>query len=72
MNLANEYEERGLLNPTIIVDTNHANSMKKYKEQPRIVKEILYSRKHSTTLKDMVRGLMIDSYIVEGNQRPDE
>ncbi|NLM13525.1 MAG: 3-deoxy-7-phosphoheptulonate synthase [Epulopiscium sp.] len=72
MYLASEYEERGLLNPTIIVDTNHANSMKKYKEQPRIVKEILYSRKHSTILKDMVRGLMIESYIVEGNQKPDE
>lgn len=69
---AKEYEERSLLNPTIIVDTNHANSMKKYKEQPRIVKEILYSRRHSSTLKDMVRGLMIESYIIEGNQKPNE
>ncbi|WP_058486285.1 3-deoxy-7-phosphoheptulonate synthase [Defluviitalea phaphyphila] len=72
INIAKEYMERNLSNPTIIVDTNHANSMKKFYEQPRIVKEILYSRKHSSILKDMVRGLMIESYIVEGNQKPNE
>lgn len=71
MNLAMDYEERALTNPAILVDTNHANSMKKYKEQPRIVKEILHSRKISPILKDMVKGLMIESYIEEGCQTPD-
>ena len=71
MNLAMDYEERALTNPAILVDTNHANSMKKYKEQPRIVKEILHSRKISPILKDMVKGLMIESYIEEGCQAPD-
>jgi len=71
MNLAMDYEERALTNPAILVDTNHANSTKKYKEQPRIVKEILHSRKISPILKDMVKGLMIESYIEEGCQAPD-
>jgi len=72
MNLAKDYEDRGLTNPTIIVDTNHSNSMKRFKEQPRIVKEVLYSRRHSPILKDMVKGLMIESYIEEGNQNANE
>lgn len=68
MNLAKNYEERSLIHPTIILDTNHANSMKRFKEQPRIVKEILHSRKISSVLKNIVKGLMIESYIEEGNQ----
>jgi 3-deoxy-7-phosphoheptulonate synthase len=71
MNLSKDYEERSLINPAIIVDTNHANSMKRYKEQPRIVKEILHSRKISLRLKNIVKGLMIESYIEEGNQPAD-
>ena len=65
---AKAYQKRGLANPTIIVDTNHANSNKKFTEQPRIAKEVLHSRKHSALLKDMVRGLMIESFIEEGSQ----
>lgn len=67
---ARAYQKRELLNPTIIVDTNHANSNKKFAEQPRIAKEVLHSRRHSTLLKDMVRGLMIESFIEEGSQPP--
>jgi 3-deoxy-7-phosphoheptulonate synthase len=66
--LAEAYEKRGLQNPVIIVDTNHANSMKKYYEQPRIAREILHSRKADSTLARMVKGLMIESYLVEGSQ----
>jgi 3-deoxy-7-phosphoheptulonate synthase len=64
------YQKRSLANPTIIVDTNHANSNKKFTEQPRIAKEVLHSRRHSALLKDMVRGLMIESFIEEGAQMP--
>jgi len=67
---ARAYQKRGLANPTIIVDTNHANSNKKFAEQPRIAKEVLHSRKHSHLIKDMVRGLMIESFIEEGAQPP--
>jgi 3-deoxy-7-phosphoheptulonate synthase len=66
---AEAYKKRGLLNPAIIVDTNHANSNKKYAEQPRIAKEVMGSRKHSSMLKAMVKGFMIESFIEEGSQK---
>ncbi len=66
--LAEMYHKRLLLNPAIIVDTNHANSGKKFEEQPRIAKEIMRSLKSSRVLKSMVRGLLIESYLVEGAQ----
>lgn len=66
--LADRYEKLELLNPSIIIDTNHANSMKLYKEQPRIAREVLMSRKYNSTLRKMVKGLMIESYLVEGKQ----
>lgn len=64
----NMYAERGLANPAIIVDTNHANSGKKYLEQIRIAKDIVHSRKHSDDIKKAVKGLMIESYIEDGCQ----
>jgi 3-deoxy-7-phosphoheptulonate synthase len=69
---AEKYQKRALANPAIIVDTNHSNSNKKYKEQPRIALEIMESRRHSQTLRRIVRGLMIESFIVEGTQKPHE
>ncbi|NLP27903.1 MAG: 3-deoxy-7-phosphoheptulonate synthase [Clostridia bacterium] len=68
LDLAKAYEERDLSNPAIIVDTNHSNSMKKFYEQPRIAKEVLFSRKWDSKLKKLIKGLMIESYIVEGSQ----
>ncbi|HVJ49656.1 3-deoxy-7-phosphoheptulonate synthase [Desulfitobacterium sp.] len=66
--LANEYEKLELNNPAIIVDVNHANSMKCFYEQPRIAREVMNSRKYDRKLHHMVKGLMIESYLVEGNQ----
>lgn len=66
--LAKEYEKLELKNPAIIVDANHANSMKCFYEQPRIAREVLMSRKYDAKLHQMVKGLMIESYLVEGNQ----
>ena len=68
IDLSHMYENLGLENPAIIVDTNHSNSGKKFKEQPRIAMEVMRSREHSRVLKRMVRGLMIESYLVEGSQ----
>ncbi len=68
LELATAYEERELANPAIIIDTNHSNSMKKFYEQPRIAKEVLFSRKWDSKLKGLIKGLMIESYIVEGSQ----
>lgn len=69
--LAQDYLERNLDNPAIIIDTNHANSMKKYYEQPRIAKEVMKNLQYSDTLKKMVKGFMIESYLLEGSQKPD-
>ena len=63
------YAERNLKNPAVIVDTNHANSGKKWAEQPRIAKEILHSCRHNNDIDKMVKGLMIESYIEDGAQK---
>ncbi len=67
--LLNAYQERGLQNPGVIVDTNHNNSGKKYLEQIRITKDILHSMHVSPELKGFVKGLMIESYIEDGCQK---
>jgi len=62
------YLKRSLLNPAIIVDTNHANSGKDFTQQPRIAEEIMHSISQSRDLRKIVRGLMVESYIKEGSQ----
>ena len=69
VHLCQLYAERDLKNPAVIVDTNHANSGKKYLEQPRIAKEILHSCRHNADIDKMVKGLMIESYIEDGTQK---
>ena len=64
------YGEFGLKNPAVIVDCNHANSGKQWQEQPRIAKEVLHSMRHSTDIKGLVKGLMIESYLEDGAQKP--
>ena len=49
--LYEDYEKSGLLNPAVIVDANHANSGKKYLEQIRIAKDVIYSRNHNNDIK---------------------
>ncbi|MEI6631416.1 MAG: 3-deoxy-7-phosphoheptulonate synthase [bacterium] len=65
---AESYLKRELKNPAIIVDTNHANSNKVYKEQPRIALEVMRSIQHSRLLKGVIKGFMIESYLIEGSQ----
>ena len=62
------YQKKDLENPAIIVDANHSNSNKKFKEQIRITSEILHSRRYNPALKDMIKGVMIESYLEEGRQ----
>ncbi len=68
------YQKSGLSNPGVIIDTNHANSGKKYAEQPRIAKEVLDSCRYSREIRSLVKGFMIESYIEDGCQKigPDE
>jgi len=68
IHFAEGYLERQLENPAIIVDTNHGNSMKQFDEQPRIALEVLSSRDYDRTLSRLVKGLMVESYLVEGRQ----
>ena len=68
MRLYEKYQKMDVVNPAAIIDTNHSNSGKKYKEQIRIANEVLQSRKHTTELHKLVKGLMIESYIEEGAQ----
>ena len=63
------YQASGLKNPAVVVDTNHANSGKKYLEQVRIAKEILHSARYSKDVRSIVKGLMIESYLEDGNQK---
>ena len=58
-----------LVNPAVIVDANHANSGKKYDQQPRICKEVLHSCRHNDDIKKLVKGFMIESYIEDGCQK---
>ncbi|MBR2883349.1 MAG: 3-deoxy-7-phosphoheptulonate synthase [Clostridia bacterium] len=62
------YEQSNLTNPSVIVDTNHNNSGKKYLEQIRIAKDIVYSRNQNSDIKRLVKGLMIESYLEDGAQ----
>ena len=63
------YEERELNYPATLIDANHANSNKNYAEQPRIIKEVLHSRRISPDIAKLVKGVMIESYIESGNQK---
>ena len=62
------YAASGLVNPSVVVDTNHNNSGKKYLEQVRIAKDVVRSRKHNADIKRLVKGLMIESYLEDGAQ----
>lgn len=62
------YEKTNLVNPSVIVDTNHNNSGKKYLEQIRIAKDVVHSRRENDEIKHLVKGLMIESYLEDGAQ----
>ena len=63
------YTDRAIKNPACIVDCNHANSGKQYLEQTRIAKEVMHSKRYSADINALVKGLMIESYIEDGNQK---
>ena len=69
LHLSEAYAEKDLKNKAVIVDTNHANSGKKYLEQIRIAKEVLQSCKQNADINKLVKGFMIESYIEDGAQK---
>ena len=66
--LYDAYRARGLKNMALIVDANHANSGKRHTEQRRICKEVLHSSRHSTDIRSLVKGFMVESYLKDGCQ----
>ena len=71
MQVAEGYAKAGLKNPAIIVDANHSNSGKKFKQQIRICEEVMQNRNYDKDFKQIVKGFMIESFIEEGNQAED-
>lgn len=71
ISLVEQYQKFELLNPACIVDANHNNSGKQWDQQPRIVKEVLHSMRHSDDIRKLVKGVMVESYIENGNQPVD-
>ncbi|MCR4696155.1 MAG: 3-deoxy-7-phosphoheptulonate synthase [Lachnospiraceae bacterium] len=70
--LCDAYDERDLKNPALIIDTNHANSGKNPFAQPRIIKDALYSTRHDSRVKILLKGFMVESYIEDGCQKVGE
>lgn len=65
-----EYMENDLQYPSIIIDTNHANSNKQYLEQIDISLDVMESCRKNADINRLVKGFMIESYLVDGAQRP--
>ena len=72
MGLYEQYQAKNLQNMAVIVDTNHANSGKQHLQQPRIVNEVMHACRHSSEIRSMVKGFMVESYLVDGNQKVEE
>ena len=63
------YNKMDLMNPAVVIDSNHSNSDKQFKQQIRIVKEVMHNRALNPDIRKLVKGVMIESYIEEGNQK---
>ena len=72
LRLKEEYDKFDLSNHAVIVDCNHSNSGKKYLEQVRIANDVLHSCRLQPSLKKLVKGLMIESYLEDGCQKVEE
>jgi 3-deoxy-7-phosphoheptulonate synthase len=70
MQLAQMYD--GLQNPAVVIDCNHSNSAKKFRQQIRIAEEVMQNRRFDADFKTIVKGFMIESFLVEGSQKHDE
>ncbi|MDE6105331.1 MAG: 3-deoxy-7-phosphoheptulonate synthase, partial [Clostridia bacterium] len=72
MQVVEGYQKSGLKNPAIIIDANHSNSGKKFKQQIRICEEVMQNRLYDGDFKRNVKGFMIESFLEEGNQTEDK
>ena len=72
MQLAELYKGSKLQNPAVVIDCNHSNSGKEFRQQIRIAEEVMQNRRFDSEFKKLVKGFMIESFLVEGNQKHDE
>ena len=72
LRLQEEYDKFQLTNHAVIVDCNHSNSGKKYLEQVRIANDVLHSCRMQPSLRKLVKGLMIESYLEDGCQKVED
>ena len=72
MQLTEMYKGSKLENPAIVIDCNHSNSGKKFKQQIRIANEVMQNRRFDDEFKNIVKGFMIESFLVEGAQKHDD
>lgn len=72
MQVIEGYAKSELKNPAIIIDANHSNSGKKFRQQIRICEEVMNNRLYDNDFKKNVKGFMIESFIEEGNQSEDK
>lgn len=63
------YGTMDLKYPACVIDANHSNSGKQFRQQIRITKEVMHSRKLNADIHGLVKGVMIESYIEEGCQK---
>jgi len=71
MQVAEGYKKSGLANPAIIIDANHSNSGKKFRQQIRICEEVMQNRLYDKDFKFIVKGFMLESFLEEGCQTED-
>ena len=72
MQVIEGYARSGLKNPAIIIDANHSNSGKKFKQQIRICEEVMQNRLYDNDFKRNLKGFMIESFLEEGCQAEDK
>jgi 3-deoxy-7-phosphoheptulonate synthase len=65
------YKEESLKNSAVIIDANHSNSGKQFIEQIRIVEEVVTNMTRNADVNEIVKGFMIESYLIDGNQPAD-
>jgi 3-deoxy-7-phosphoheptulonate synthase len=56
----------------VIIDCNHSNSAKQHRQQVRIAAEVMQNRRFDSDFKKIVKGFMVESFLVEGCQKEDE
>lgn len=68
LELYDGYYKMNLANPSVIIDCNHSNSNKHYDEQQRISEEIFSMCRRKKEIRKFIKGVMIESYLVDGAQ----